>query len=162
MRYPRWGSRRVVNWLRRREELVINRKRVQQIMREEGLLLKPSRKKASRGEGRRKPVARRLHQWWGIDMTKFLVESIGWFYLVAVVDWYSRKVVGYALDVHCRSDLWIQALEEAVLNEFPDGSECLAFSKHLLPTTIPKGTPIPKGGSIPSRRIVSGLMNGKI
>jgi len=89
---------------------------------EEKLILRPSRKKASRDSGRRKPFATRIHLWWGIDMTKFLVESAGWVYLVAVIDWYSRKVVGYALDVHCRSDLWINALEEAVLNEFPYGS----------------------------------------
>jgi len=40
-------------------------------------------------------------------MTQFLVESVGWVYLVAVIDWYSRKVVGYALDVHCHNELWI-------------------------------------------------------
>jgi len=96
---------------------------------EEKLILKPSRKKTSCDSGRKKPIATRLHQWWGIDlsgvqtgMTKFLVESVSWVYLVAVIYWYSHKVVGYALDVHCRSDLWIKALEEAVLNEFPDGS----------------------------------------
>jgi len=137
LRYPRWGSRRIRNWLRRREGMKINRKRVQRIMSpvrlappdgEEKLILRPSRKKASRDSGRRKPIATRVHQWWGIDMTKFQVETIGWVYLVAVINWYSRKVVGYALDIHCRSDLWIstgsygKALEEAVLNEFPDGS----------------------------------------
>jgi len=109
LRYPRWGSRRVRNWLRHREGIKINRKRVQRIMREEKLILKPTHKKASRDCGRRKPIATRIHQWWGIDMTKSLVESVGWVYLVAVIDWYSRKVVGYALDVHCRSDLWISA-----------------------------------------------------
>jgi len=122
LRYPHWGSRRVCQWLRRREGIVISRKRVQRIMREENLILKPSRKKASRSRDRRKPVASRVHQWWGIDMTKFLVESVGWVYLVVVIDWYSRKVVGYAVDVHCRSELWIQALEAAVLEEFPEGS----------------------------------------
>jgi len=89
---------------------------------EEKLTLKLSRKKASRDSGRKKLIATCPHQWWGIDMTKSLMGSVGWVCLVAVIDWYSRKVVGYALDVHCRSVLWIEALEDAVLNEFPDGS----------------------------------------
>ena len=35
-------------------------------------------------------------------MTKFLIEGVGWAYTIRVVDWYSRKVVGYSIDRHCR------------------------------------------------------------
>jgi transposase InsO family protein len=122
LNHPFWGTRRVTVWLRKREGITINRKRVQRLMREEKLILKSKKKPASRGKPRKKPVPNRPNQWWGIDMTKFLIEDVGWIYLVAVVDWYSRKVVGHAMDVHCRSELWIQALESAVLNEFPNGS----------------------------------------
>ena len=102
--------------------MTINRKKIQRIMREQKLILKPRKKRASRQSNRRKPIPHRPHQWWGIDMSKFLVESFGWVYIVAVIDWFSRKVVGYAVGANCRSDLWIQALEEAVLEEFPYGS----------------------------------------
>lgn len=77
---------------------------------------------ASRAGNRRKPCPTRPNQWWGIDMTKFKVDNLGWIYLVAVIDWYSRKVVGYAVGRDCRSDLWISALEMSVLSEFPNGS----------------------------------------
>lgn len=120
--HPFWGTRRVTNWLRKREGLTVNRKRVQRIMREKTLTVMPKRKKASRESGRRKPVPTRVHQWWGIDMTKFLVDGLGWIYVVAVIDWFSRKVVGYAIDRHCRTDVWTRALEQAVLIEFPEGS----------------------------------------
>lgn len=120
--HPSWGTRRVTAWIQKREGLKISRKKVQRLMREENLTLKVKKKPASRGKPRKKPVPTRPNQWWGIDMTKFLSEEVGWLYMVSVVDWYSRKVVGYALDVHCRSELWIEALEQAVLNEFPDGS----------------------------------------
>ena len=120
--HPSWGTRRVTLWLKKREGITIGRKRVQRIMREEKLILKPKQKPASRGKPRKKPVTTRPNQWWGIDMTKFLIEEVGWVYLVSVVDWYSRKVVGYSLDVHCRTSLWIEALEMAVMNEFPNGS----------------------------------------
>jgi hypothetical protein len=29
------------------------------------------------------------------DMTKFLISSIGWIYLVIVLDWYTKKIVGW-------------------------------------------------------------------
>lgn len=120
--HPFWGSRRVTNWIKRRKGILINRKRTQRIMREYNLILKTRKKPASRQSNRRKPRPSRPYQWWGIDMTKFMVDGLGWIYLVGVVDWYSRKVVGYSLGRDCRSDLWIKALEEAVLAEFPEGS----------------------------------------
>jgi putative transposase len=120
--HPYWGSRRVCHWLRHRERLSINRKRVQRIMRHHNLVLTIRKKPASRVSNRRKPRPMRPNQWWGIDMTKFKVDNLGWIYLVAVIDWYSRKVVGYAIGRDCRSDLWISALEMAVLSEFPNGS----------------------------------------
>ncbi len=91
-------------------------------MREENLTLEVQKKPASRGKPRPKPTPTCPNQWWGIDMTKFMVENVGWVYLVGIIDWYSRKVVGYAIDTHCRTELWISALEMAVSNEFPNGS----------------------------------------
>jgi len=120
--HPFWGTRRVTSWLQKREGLPVNRKRVQRIMRDEKLILKAKKKPASRGKPRKKPVPTRPNQWWGIDMTKFIIEEVGWVYMVSIVDWYSRKVVGYSLALHCRTSLWVEALEMAVMNEFPDGS----------------------------------------
>lgn len=120
--YPFWGSRRVTNWLRKREQIMINRKKTQRLMRMHNLTVAPHKKPASRESNRSKPQATRPLQWWGIDMTKFMVDQLGWIYHVSVVDWYSRKVVGYALGRDCQSDLWIKALEQAVLSEFPEGS----------------------------------------
>jgi hypothetical protein len=38
-----------------------------------------------------------------------------------ILDWFSRKVVGWQLSLRCRTQEWREALEEAVLREFPDG-----------------------------------------
>jgi transposase InsO family protein len=40
---------------------------------------------------------------------------------VIVLDWFSRKVVGWHLSWRCRTQEWREALEEAVLPEFPHG-----------------------------------------
>lgn len=54
-------------------------------------------------------------------MTKFIIPGLGWAYLVIVLDWFSRKVVGWQLPWRCRTQEWREALEEAVLQEFPHG-----------------------------------------
>jgi putative transposase len=43
---------------------------------------------------RSQPRPTKPHEWWGIDMTKVLVEGFGWVYFVLVLDWYTNKIVG--------------------------------------------------------------------
>jgi len=38
------------------------------------------------------------------DIT-YIKTSMGWMYLAAYIDFYSRKVVGWAIDTHMRSEL---------------------------------------------------------
>jgi len=37
------------------------------------------------------------------------------------ISWYTKKIVGYHTDIQCRSCHWLEALDEAVECEFPDG-----------------------------------------
>lgn len=43
--------------------------------------------------------------------------------MVAVINWYARLVVGYAVDVHSRMESWLKALGKAVLEGCPNGSQ---------------------------------------
>ena len=54
------------------------------------------------------------NQKWVSDITYIKVGRI-WLYLAAVLDLYSRKIVGWALDTHMREDLIIEALNMAAL-----------------------------------------------
>jgi transposase InsO family protein len=54
-------------------------------------------------------------------MTKVMVSSFGWLYLVVVLDWHSKKIVGYSLKSHSRTDDWLEALNHAANNQFPNG-----------------------------------------
>ncbi len=40
---------------------------------------------------------------------------------MVVLDWYTKKIVGYHADIQCWSCHWLDALDEAVDREFPDG-----------------------------------------
>jgi transposase InsO family protein len=118
--HPFWGYRRVWAWLRYREGLPVNKKRVYRLMREAGLTVKRVSHAATRTP-KAKPKATRPRQYWGIDMTKFLIPALGWAYLVIVLDWYTKKIVGWDLSLRSRRQEWEAALALAVQAEFPDG-----------------------------------------
>ena len=119
--HPFWGYRRVTAWLRHREGFLINHKRVRKIMKENELLATQTVYKAKRKVNQRKPKAVRPKQIWGIDMTKFIIPSIGWVYLVVVLDWYTKKIVGWNLSLRSRSLEWREAMDLAIQREFPEG-----------------------------------------
>jgi transposase InsO family protein len=120
---PFWGYRRVWAYLRYVEEMEVNKKRIYRLMREHDLLAKPDMKlKAKRGSARPKPRPDRLNQWWGIDMTKVMVDGFGWIYVVIVLDWYTKKIVGHYAGVQSKAWHWLVALNKAVNRQFPDGA----------------------------------------
>src|SRR5690606_15169896 len=45
----------------------------------------------------------------------------GWLYLAMVMDVYSRKIVGWAMDTNMRTELILQALQMAVTQRQPSG-----------------------------------------
>jgi len=91
-----------------REKIWVNEKRVRRVMKGNGLMATQTVHKAKRASQRSKPRAERPRQYWGIDMTKFLIPVLGWVYLVVVLDWYTKKVVGWDLSLRSRaSDLEI-------------------------------------------------------
>lgn len=119
--HPYWGYRRVWAWLTVRDQILVNKKRVYRIMKSHGLLVNQIKHRATRTPQRQKPRAERPRQYWGIDMTKFMIPSVGWIYLVIVLDWYSKKIVGWSVSLRSRTVDWKQALEMAVGREFPQG-----------------------------------------
>ena len=108
----------------------VNRKRVYRIMREHNLLIKQKRYKAKRKITHSKPKPTWLNQWWGIDMTKFIIESVGWIYIVIVLDWYTRKITGYNISLQCKTTDWLNALHMAVNNQCSNGSR--EYHLHLM------------------------------
>ena len=86
--------------------MMVNQKRILRIMREAQLLVKPNLSiKASRVM-KPKPKPTRPNEWWGIDMTKVMTLHGGWVYIVVVLDWHTKKVVGhYASSQHLEPEV---------------------------------------------------------
>jgi len=99
-------------------------------MREHNLTVKMKQYKAKRTPTRSKPKPTCPNQWWGIDMTKFIVDRLGWVYLVVVLDWHTRKIVGYEIGLQSKSPDWLKALDMGVKEQCPEGAR--EYQLHLM------------------------------
>jgi transposase InsO family protein len=91
-------------------------------MKEHNLTVPQGKRREIRpGSGGSKPRAKRPNEYWGIDMTKFMLERLGRVYLVVVLDWYTEKIVGWNLFLRSRSSEWKEAFNMTLNNQFPDG-----------------------------------------
>lgn len=123
---PFYGSRKIAAQLRR-EEVNINRKRVQRHMREMGIAaIVPGPNLSKRNlEERTYPYLLkgldivRPNQVWGIDIT-YIPLNHGWMYLTALIDWYSRYVVSWQLDQSLEIDFVLAAVQQALCGKQPD------------------------------------------
>ena len=123
----RYGYRRITAELRRRG-MQINHKRVARIMREDNLLgIQPRRFVVTTNSNHKLEVylnlARRMkvtgiNQLWVADIT-YLRLKTEFVYLAVILDAYSRKVVGWALDRTMTARLTIGALQQAIENRRP-------------------------------------------
>ena len=117
---PFYGSRRIRDWLQD-EGHSVNRKRVQRLMRQMGIVaLYPRRRTSQPGKGHKIYPYRlkgltidRPNQVWASDIS-YVPMAKGFMYLVAIIDWYSRKVLAWRLSNTLDSDFCIEALEEAL------------------------------------------------
>jgi putative transposase len=122
LEYPRYGYRRVTEELKR-EGLRANHKKVLRLMRESDLLCRVRHRWVkttdSRHRFRRYPnlikgmAITRLNQVWLSDITYIRIRT-GFVYLAAILDAYSRKVIGYAVSGGLDTSLTLEALERAV------------------------------------------------
>jgi len=90
-------------------------------MKENGLLIKVKHKKACRTI-QKKIKPNRHREILGIDMTKILTRDAGWvYYVVVVIDWYTREILGSEISLRCRTEEWLKALNKALNNGYPKG-----------------------------------------
>jgi len=120
LRLPFLGSRKIRDVLRR-EGHGVNRKKVQRLMRLMGMCaLYPKRRTSLPGKGHtiypyllRDVAVVRPNQVWVADIC-YIPMARGFLYLVAIMDWYSRKVLSWRLSNTLDTEFCVGALEEAL------------------------------------------------
>jgi len=121
LRRPFYGSRRLA------QELGLNRKRVQRLMRIMGLeAVGPKPRTTRRAKEHkiypyllRKVEITRPDQVWSTDIT-YLPLAGGYLYLTAVLDWYSRYVLTWRLSPTLEGAFCLEALDEALAISQPE------------------------------------------
>ncbi len=120
LQWPFLGSRMLRDMLRL-EGIWVGRRHVATLMRKMGIEALYRRSNTSRRHPRhliypyllRKLVIDRPNQVWATDVT-YIPMAKGFVYLVAVMDWYSRKVLSWRVSNSMTADFCVEALEEAI------------------------------------------------
>lgn len=125
----RYGSPRVSKELLATGQMV-NPKTVAKVMREQQMQAIPTRKfrPCTTDSDHSQPVAENLldrqftadwpNQKWLTDIT-YIATDQGWLYLAAVLDLYSRKIVGWSMADHLREELVSDAVRMAIHQRCP-------------------------------------------
>jgi putative transposase len=123
---PFYGIRRMTAWLQS-QGCAVNHKRVGRLLRQMGLeAIYPKPRLSPPAAGhliypyllRGVPVAR-VNQVWSADITYIRLAS-GFVYLVAVMDWFSRYVLSWAVSITMDVEFCVEALEQALRHSQPE------------------------------------------
>ena len=120
LQYPFFGSRMLTQTLKK-EGWLVNRKRIQRLMRLmdlESLAPKPGTSKPAPEHPvypylLRNLAIDRIDQVLAADIT-YIPLSVGFAYLVAIIDWYSRRVLSWRLSNTLNASFCVEALQGAL------------------------------------------------
>ena len=120
LKWPFYGARKLCEVLRV-EGITVNRKRMQRIMRVMGLESVAPKPSTSAPQPEhpvfpyllRKLSVCRANQVWAADIT-YIPMARGFAYLVAIIDWYSRRVLSWRLSNTMESSFCVEALQDAL------------------------------------------------
>ena len=123
---PFYGLRRMTAWLRG-QGYTVNRKRVARLMRvmgSEAMYPKPRLSQPAAGQLiypylLRGVAVERLNQVWSADLTYIRLQG-GFVYLVAVMDWFSRYVLSWAISITMDTAFCVEALDQALGQGHPE------------------------------------------
>jgi transposase InsO family protein len=125
--FATYGYRKITAQLRR-DGIVVNRKKVQRIMREKDLFVKKIRRFVKTTDSNHPyPVYPNLikglnvtevNQAWVADITYIRIVA-AFVYLAVILDLYSRKAIGYAISRSIDTDLSLAALQMAIETRNP-------------------------------------------
>jgi putative transposase len=122
--HPYYGSRKILEVLR--PEFGVARPTIQRYMREMGIFAlvpgphtsKPAPEHQIFPYLLRNVTAEHPNEIWGIDIT-YIRLSHSWLYLTAVLDWYSRYILSWALSQTLALDFVLKAVDHALLQATP-------------------------------------------
>ena len=110
--YPELSSRQLAAWVTDNEGFAVSESTVYRILRREGLVKRQENQLSAAKEYHTKTT--RPHQMWATDASYFRVVGWGYYYLVTVMDDYSRFILAWKLQKDMSADSLIEVIQEAV------------------------------------------------
>ena len=109
---PEWSSRQVAAWVTDNLDFSVSEASVYRLLRREGLIRRLALPDAASDEYRHK--TKKPHQLWATDASYFRVSGWGYYYMVTVMDDYSRFILSWRLQVDMTSPSLIEVVQDAV------------------------------------------------
>ena len=109
---PELSSRQLAAWTTDNLGFAVSESTVYRILRREGLVKSPEMQLKASQEYHRKTTG--PHQMWATDASYFKVIGWGYYYLVTVMDDYSRFILSWKLQLDMTTDSLIEVVQEAV------------------------------------------------
>ena len=109
---PELSCRQLAAWITDNRGFSVSESTVYRILREEGLIKSPEMQLKAGKEFHRKTTG--PHQMWATDASYFKVIGWGYYYMVTVMDDYSRFILAHKLQRDMTSDSFIEVVQEAV------------------------------------------------
>jgi transposase InsO family protein len=109
---PEWSCRQLATWITDHLVLSVGESTVYRLLKKEGLIKPPVMKLLAGKEYQRKTSG--PHQMWATDASYFRVTGWGYYYMVTVMDDYSRFILAWKLQGDMTSDSLIQVVQLAV------------------------------------------------
>ena len=110
--FPDLSSRQLAAWITDHEGFAVSESTVYRILRREGLVKRQEILSSAASEYHTKTS--RPHQMWATDASYFKVVGWGYYYLVTVMDDYSRFILGWKLQKDMSSNSLIEVVQAAV------------------------------------------------
>jgi transposase InsO family protein len=110
--FPELSSRQLSAWITDNEGFAVSESTVYRILRREGLVKRQETQPAAAKEYHTKTT--RPHQMWATDASYFRVVGWGYYYLVTVMDDYSRFILSWKLQKDMSANSLIEVVQEAV------------------------------------------------
>ena len=109
---PEWSSRQLAAWITDHLRLSVGESTVYRLLKREGLVKPPEMKLVAGREYQRKTSG--PHQMWATDASYFRVVGWGYYYMVTVMDDYSRFILAWKLQRDMTADSLIQVVQLAI------------------------------------------------
>ena len=109
---PELSSRQLAAWITDNEDFAVSESTVYRILRREGLVKRQETQLSAASEYHTKTT--RPHQMWATDASYFRVVGWGYYYLVTVMDDYSRFILDWKLQKDMSANSLIEVVQGAV------------------------------------------------